>query len=449
MNSNQPRNRPHPSDVRIQPLPIAISPRIIALQRALQGTRAPHEVLAAFWQEVEAAQGPLIELLEDDPTQCIVTFLWRDTTLWHNAAHKDETHAQAVVIMLHVLTNRTRDDLRQAMMEHITGTDIWHRSYRLPLDLQSTYQLLPIPQDAPPFNPTQRAERAYWVNLMRHAIPDPLNPHRFPSKLAETELSILELPLAPKERWWQAQADVPRGTLTTHRIHSNQLKNERTLWLYLPPDYTEQNGPYPVAIFLDGEVWGSLLPLAHTLDNLTRAGKIPPMIALMPESIDNQTRLRELSCNPTFIAFLSDELLPWASSQWAITSDPTQTIIAGQSLGALTAAFAAHHAPHRFGKVLAQSASLWWAPPQATQETALPDNMDWLTAQFAHSEPLAVQFYLAVGKQEGFLQESAQRLRDLLMTKGYKLTYHEYNGGHDYLCWRSDIANGLIALCGG
>ncbi|MGH9768813.1 MAG: hypothetical protein ACREAB_15385 [Blastocatellia bacterium] len=35
-----------------------------------------------------------------------------------------------------------------------------------------------------------------------------------------------------------------------------------------------------------------------------------------------------------------------------------------------------------------------------------------------------------------------------LVAKGYPVTYSEYNGGHDMLCWRGSLADGLIALVG-
>ena len=39
-----------------------------------------------------------------------------------------------------------------------------------------------------------------------------------------------------------------------------------------------------------------------------------------------------------------------------------------------------------------------------------------------------------------------RELRDILMVKGYSLTYHEFDGGHDYSYWRGSLADGLIAL---
>jgi enterochelin esterase-like enzyme len=41
-----------------------------------------------------------------------------------------------------------------------------------------------------------------------------------------------------------------------------------------------------------------------------------------------------------------------------------------------------------------------------------------------------------------------RRIRDVLLAKGYEVTYSEYNGGHDMVCWRGSLADGLIALAG-
>ena len=41
-----------------------------------------------------------------------------------------------------------------------------------------------------------------------------------------------------------------------------------------------------------------------------------------------------------------------------------------------------------------------------------------------------------------------RELRDVLMVKGYSLTYREFDGGPDYFYWRGSLADGLIALIG-
>ncbi|MFE7121742.1 alpha/beta hydrolase-fold protein, partial [Streptomyces sp. NPDC057654] len=118
-----------------------------------------------------------------------------------------------------------------------------------------------------------------------------------------------------------------------------------------------------------------------------------------------------------------------------------RTVLAGQSLGGLMAAHAAVRAPHRFGNALAQSGSFWW-----------PDGPDaeWLTRVIATAEEgrLPVRFHLSAGEQEWVLLPANRRLRDTLREGGHDVRYREFNGGHDYLCWRTELAEGLVHLLG-
>lgn len=65
-----------------------------------------------------------------------------------------------------------------------------------------------------------------------------------------------------------------------------------------------------------------------------------------------------------------------------------------------------------------------------------------------------MRFYLEAGLMErGLTPEHGpsilvanRHLRTILGSKGYELEYAEYNGGHDYVCWRGSLADGLIAL---
>jgi enterochelin esterase family protein len=234
---------------------------------------------------------------------------------------------------------------------------------------------------------------------------------------------------------------VPAGTVTEHTVTSRVLGGSRRVWLYEPPGRAWQSDDLPLLVLLDGDHWQPGLGVSRLLDNLIADGGIPPTAAVLPESVDSASRWAELSCRPEFTAFLADELVPWAAGHLpAITADPARTVVAGQSLGGLTAAHAALTAPHRFGNALVQSGSFWWPVGPDTE---------WLTARIAETPPPPVRLRLSFGEQEWVALPAARRLRDTLAAAGYAFSYSEFNGGHDYLCWRTELADGLVELLGG
>jgi len=409
-------------------LTVTSSPRLNTFIHDLSKNQP--DALTRFWEQVEIEGTPLIEMADGDSNSCIVTFLWRATD-----------DLQQVLMIIDTLTDQYRRvDLTPCMMQQIEGTDIWHISYHLRTDLRATYHFYPVRKQQPLLS-TAAKTREEWIEIVTHSLPDPYNDAAFPGRLGDSRLSVLELPQAPPQPWWRMRPNVAQGTLTEHRLRSALLGNERRIWVYQPAAYAPDHEPYPLLLMLDGQVWVQSASIQTTLDNLMDAAAIPPLIAVAVDSLDSETRAAELTCNPLFTQFLTDELLPWMQQRWSITDDPARTIIAGQSFGGLASVFAAFHASQRFGNALSQSGSLWWKEDDPTHEAS-----EWLVRQYAMTDKLPLRFYVAVGWQEWMMLTPNRHLRDVLTAKGYPLIYHEYNGGHDYICWRGDIAAGLIAL---
>ena len=91
-------------------------------------------------------------------------------------------------------------------------------------------------------------------------------------------------------------------------------------------------------ILLDGGSYFSVGSLQLTLENLIADGSIPALIVLgISAGIkDGQTqRNEEFTCNPKFMEFLNDELLPWFASKYSISQDPNQRIIAGYTFSGI------------------------------------------------------------------------------------------------------------------
>lgn len=396
------------------------SPRIAAMTSAED-----------FWQEISRTGTPLVEPDPDGTDDHrLVTFLWRDAT------------AHTVVLHANKLTDYT--DLRQSLLSRVLGTDVWHVTYRMRADWRGSYLIGPT--DEPIRDPEQAgaADRAYWQWLQRQALTDPLNPLTIANKLGPQPLSVAQLPMAPEQSWWAPRAEVPAGTVVSRRLTSRYLDNERDVWIYTPPGDSAEGEPYPLLVLCDGEVWAKHLPISSTLDNLIAAGRIPPLVAMMVDSLGPAQRARELACNDDFLSFLTDEAIPLVAGEWRVTDEGSRTIIAGQSLGGLTSAFAGFRAPERFGNVIAQSGSFWW--PSGTPFDA---GAEWLTRQFAASPQLPIRFFLEVGVLEWDLRAPVRHLRDVLSAKGYPVDYEEFHGGHDVACWRGSVADGLIAVTAG
>jgi enterochelin esterase-like enzyme len=158
---------------------------------------------------------------------------------------------------------------------------------------------------------------------------------------------------------------------------------------------------------------------------------------VLPDSLDSATRARELNQHEPFLEFLADELLPWARERLSFEDDPARTVVAGSSLGGLAAAFCGLRRPDLFGLVLSQSGAF---------QRGLP-------ADFARTDRLPLRFALDVGvlettpfEQFASLYHANLHMRDVLVAKGYEISFREFPGGHDYLWWRETIADGLITL---
>ncbi|MFI6816666.1 alpha/beta hydrolase-fold protein [Nonomuraea sp. NPDC050328] len=367
------------------------------------------------------------------PGRYRVTFRWRP-----GAA------GELAVVLINTLTDRDRHagDISGHVMRPAAGGEVLEAVYELDGDLRASYQILPCAE-------VPGTDRASWLRALETAGPDPDNPVLVPASPGRRPSSLLELPGAPAQPYREARPGVARGRMTEHTVAG------RRLWTYTPPNgpittpapgpaFTPSStsaghggGPYPVVVFLDGDVWAERI--GPTLDNLIAAGRIPPVVAVLPDAVDRPTRLRELACHEPFVRHLAEEVLPWAERELNASPDPQLTVIAGQSLGGLAASYAAYLAPERFGAVVSQSGSYWWSDADP----------EWLTRQYARSPRRMVRFYVEVGRLEWMLLGENRRFAETLAAQGYEVAFSEFAGGHDPACWLGGLARGLETVGAG
>lgn len=399
------------------------SPRLQALhERIMTGDYA---AVGEFWTEIEAQGSPLIEPIAGDECHVLVTFLWREIATIESA------------VVMGGVTGFNDDD---GKLTRLGGTNVWYWTTRVRSDIRTTYKLA--------------VRGTGW----EHWLLDPLNPRAYVSRRINDESeeaedgfndSVLDLPNAISERWVEPREDVPHGQVNLHRLMSAIIERERRVWIYLPPGYDPNGEPYSLLVITDGEMYVQFLPTV--LDNLIAEGAIRPTVAAMLASPtgDIGARLHELACAPEFAATIHDELLPWLQGIVNVSADRERAVIAGSSLGGLTAASLGMSLSDVFGNVLTQSGSFWWRPGDDAEHVAL-------ARQYLESPTLPTRFFQEVGVLEnvptpghGPSQLHANRhLRDVLRAKGYDVTYREFGGGHNYLAWRATIADGLMTLLG-
>lgn len=351
---------------------------------------------------------PLVDPVPGRPGRAIATFVWIG-----------DAHTTGVRLIANKLVDLTVPEEGQL---HRLDATTWAASYDVPSDWRCSYVLTPTPGGA---------------------TADPLNPRRIASKFDVGDMSLAEMPGAAAIEGWVRHGDVPAGNLAQIRCASSQLGNERDVWI----GTTGGAAPEQLLILLDGEVWATLLPVLPLLDNLVAAGAIHPTAVVMPESLGPAQREIEMAGNLGFVDFLFD-LTGVAADRTGVARDPRSTIVAGQSLGGLTAAFATLVRPDVFGAAICQSPSLWWP--------SRPGHERWLNRAF-NELPIADataprRIVLHIGTDEWVMLDDARTLRSTITAREAThgdvvlADYLEFSGGHDHACWHAHLARALTAI---
>jgi metallo-beta-lactamase class B len=190
------------------------------------------------------------------------------------------------------------------------------------------------------------------------------------------------------------------------------LERNRTIRIYLPPDYNTANRRYPVLYMCDGQnVFDEFTSsygewkVDETLDSFYKAtGKSMIVVA-----VDHGDKYRLTEYNPynherfgkgegkAFLQFLTHQLKPHIDSSFRTFASPAYTWIAGSSMGGLISQYAAISEPKVFGGAGVFSPAFWTAPPL----------FDTATTYYS-SNPFGVVFLYA-GREEGESMEADTR----------------------------------------
>lgn len=384
---------------------------------ALELQNGNSKAVEEFWKEVELKGSPIIEKIDEE--NVLITFIYR-------YSNGDES----VIVYGSIPGYRYEEN----KLERLMDTDILYKTYKVINNVKFKYR----------FSLDYKNGDSYEV-IKKNSILDPLNKRTVVFPKDEEDLedkgsvdSYVEIGNIKEKRWTVDNINVPKGNIDIHRISYEGIS--RRIWVYKPYGYENMTKPCNLLVLSDGFEHMNYLSSNNALDNLIYEGKIEATVCMLIESGEN--RNTELPCNEEFARFVAEKLVLWVREKYNVTCSPEKTIVSGVSFGGLFASYVALKHPNVFGNIVAQSGSYWWEKGSLIEE-------------YKNSDKLPIKVHLNVGvledrpyDDEPIMMDYINDMRDVLIDKGYEVTYELLESGHDYLSWGEDLGNGLINVVG-
>lgn len=255
------------------------------------------------------------------------------------------------------------------------------------------------------------------------------------------------------------EADVPHGEVHHHFYTSAIAGDDRDYYVYTPPGYDASSGKtYPVLYLLhgfsdDASGWTAVGHAHVILDNLITAGKVRPMIVVMPLGYGTMEMIRagwtawdhaELR-KENFAKFreaLLTEVMPRVESEYRIAKDRNSRAIAGLSMGGSESLLTGLNNLDKFAWIGAfSSGGIPGCSSHDERPTVCSD--DEFAKSFPNLDATANAqirlLWIACGTEDHLIDMN-RKLRGWLKTKQINHTDIETPGEHTWMVWRRNLA---------
>lgn len=235
-----------------------------------------------------------------------------------------------------------------------------------------------------------------------------------------------------------------KRTIVKEVIESRFLQENRTLRIYLPPGYNEILS-YPVVYCQDGEEFFNFGRIATWANQLILEEGVEPFIIV---GVEVNTKVRTEEYAPfgnRFDAYLScfaEEIIPFIEQNYPVRREPSERVLAGDSLGGSVSVHLALRYPHLFTRVISLSGAFYEKSQYMIEEE---QDLSWL------------DIYMIVGLQEdnyttdtgvyNFV-ELNRSTKALLEERGASISYHEKDGRHLWGFWQKELPAALMYFLG-
>ena len=237
---------------------------------------------------------------------------------------------------------------------------------------------------------------------------------------------------------------VPHGEVREVWYSSSSLGTMRRMHVYTPPGYEKGATKYPVFYLLHGggdddSGWNTVGRAGFIIDNLLAAGKVKPMIVVMPNgsmpsppstgtgtapSTQALTRMRSLFANE-----FRNDIMPYVEKTYRTLPKAENRALAGLSMGGFQTLDLTLTNPELFNYVGVFSSG-FFGPTIDEAETQYAKALG--DPNFNKSKKL---FWVGIGKDD-FVMEANKKTLALLDKHNIKYQYKETEGGHTWTNWR-------------
>ncbi|GLY47004.1 alpha/beta hydrolase-fold protein [Lentzea sp. NBRC 102530] len=290
--------------------------------------------------------------------------------------------------------------------------DVWAAEVELPARLRVTY---------------------HFVDADGEEHADPRNP-----EAAGPNRSIFATPdLEPQPHWPVAGPDEVHD-VPALRIRWNGSLGRKTVRVH--------QGGEPVVLLLDGDDWMYVHPAVAAFESAVKNGEMPAAtLVFLPTPRDRDAEYN----SPELWRAIRDELLPLLADN-GVPVDLARFVVAGQSLGGLSAFRAALDFPGLVTKVACQSGSFWWARDLPQHGLSLDGPAGGDIAERLREQPdlSGLEVAFDVGEHESRMHRHCEAVEELAARAGATVHVHRSPAGHDRAGWRHALVRDVAALLG-
>lgn len=231
-----------------------------------------------------------------------------------------------------------------------------------------------------------------------------------------------------------------KRTIKKETIDSQFLGEQRNLRIYLPPGYNEILS-YPVVYCQDGEEFFNFGRIATHANELILDEGIDPFIIV---GVEVNTSVRTEEYAPfgnrfeSYTSCFTEEIIPFVERNYPVRREPSERVLAGDSLGGTVSLHLAMKKPELFSKIISLSGA-YYEP-----------TLDILSKE---QDLSYLSLFMIVGLQEdNYTTDTGtynfvdlnRRARALLEERGAKVHYYEKDGKHLWGFWQQELPDALI-----